>query len=166
MTSPPRRNYTDFLSHTNNDWNADEDDDDEYGYDNDDGDDFGLPSVASMKRKSKRATSEKLDTGGLSPWSHEPKENALGSRRLSNSADIAIERPPASYTSPKNSEGKILRPQYKEILRGRLEMCLRFANITKPEQILQTLYTLSIILLCQMMQHQKKLMVIAIELRG
>lgn len=121
MSSPPRRNYTDFLSHTNHDWNAnDEDEDDEYGYDNDDEDDFGLPSVASMKRKSKRATLGKTDSGGLSPFGPGLKEHALGSRRLSNSADIAIERPPASYPTPKKSEGKILRPQYKEILRGRL----------------------------------------------
>lgn len=40
------------------------------------------------------------------------------SRRYSNSADIAIERPAPTYPMPKKSEGKILRPQYKEILRG------------------------------------------------
>ena len=45
------------MSTTNNDWNADDegDEDDEYGYDNDDGDDFGLPSMSSMKRKTKKA---------------------------------------------------------------------------------------------------------------
>ncbi|CAI4212247.1 unnamed protein product [Parascedosporium putredinis] len=42
---------------------------------------------------------------------------AFHSRRYSNSADIAIERPAPSYPLPKKSEGKILRPQYKEILR-------------------------------------------------
>lgn len=36
---------------------------------------------------------------------------------MSNSADIAIERPAPSYPVAKKSEGKILRPQYKEILR-------------------------------------------------
>ena len=38
-------------------------------------------------------------------------------RRYSNSADIAVERPAPSYPVPKKSEGKILRPQYKDILR-------------------------------------------------
>ncbi|CAK7271687.1 GTPase-activating protein [Sporothrix epigloea] len=41
----------------------------------------------------------------------------LRSRRYSNSADIAVERPAPSYPVPKKSEGKILRPQYKDILR-------------------------------------------------
>jgi hypothetical protein len=127
LTSPPRRTYTDFLSHTNHDWNANDEEDeedlgDEYGYENDDGDDFGLPSVSSMKRKSKRLSSPtNADSGrGLSPWGHgaQGSDYHLGPRRLSNSQDIAIERPAPSYPSPKKSEGKILRPQYKEILRG------------------------------------------------
>lgn len=109
------------MSHTNNDWNANEDEDDEFAYENDDGDDFGLPSVSSMKRKSKRIDG-KTDTdpgGNLSPWGYGMGTgNYLGTRRLSNSADIAIERPPASLHTSKKSEGKILRPQYKEILRG------------------------------------------------
>lgn len=124
---PPRRTYTDFLSHTNNDWNAndEEDEEDEYGYENDDGDDFGLPSVSSMNRKSSKQahTPGQFGTdpgGGLSAWSYGSMGggNHLGTRRLSNSADIAIERPAPSYPTTKKSEGKILRPQYKEILRG------------------------------------------------
>ena len=122
LASPPRRTYTDFLSHTNNDWNTDDEDgDDEFAYENDDGDDFGLPSVSSMKRKSKRleGKTETDPGGGLSPWGYGMGSgNYLGSRRLSNSADIAIERPQASHHISKKSEGKILRPQYKEILRG------------------------------------------------
>lgn len=121
-TSPPRRNYTDYLSHTNDDWNAEDEDDedDEYGYDNDDGDDFGLPSISSIKRKQKRAA-EKNSTdpgGGLTPWGTGRSNSGFGTRRLSNSADIAVERPIPSYPIAKKSEGKILRPQYKEILKG------------------------------------------------
>lgn len=114
-----------FLSNTNDDWNVDEGDD-VYGYDDDDGDDFGLPSLSNMKRRSRRraAPQNKLDvpsqrgpeTGGmLSP----SLDNGFGlhERRYSNSADIAIERPAPSYPLPKKSEGKILRPQYKDILR-------------------------------------------------
>jgi hypothetical protein len=115
------------LSHTNNDWNAneEEDEDDEYGYEIDDGDDFGLPSVSSMRRKSKQAAAPRQSStgsgSGLSPWSYGAMGggNQLGARRLSNSADIAIERPAPSYPTTKKSEGKILRPQYKEILRGK-----------------------------------------------
>jgi len=123
IASPPRRTYTDFISHTNNDWNAEDDvDDDEYGYDNDDGDDFGLPSISSMKRKTKKAPNQKnIDSSGqLSPTlglGLQGDIGGLGPRRLSNSADIAIERPSPSYPVAKKSEGKILRPQYKEILR-------------------------------------------------
>lgn len=95
-------------------------DDEEYGYDNDDGDDFGLPSISSMKRKTKKAAEQyKPDPGGLSPFGQSSQGGfgGLGSRRLSNSADIAIERPTPSYPVAKKSEGKILRPQYKEVLR-------------------------------------------------
>ena len=122
VSSPPRRNYTDYLSHTNDDWAAEDDDDeDDYGYDIDDGDEFGLPSISNMKRKTKRNTeAEKVDTSNRSPFDSGSVfgSSGLGTRRYSNSADIAIERPAPSYPIPKKSEGKILRPQYKEILRG------------------------------------------------
>jgi hypothetical protein len=95
------------------------DEDDEYGYDNDDGDDFGLPSISSMKRKTKKVPEQSKDSGSLSPFGLGLEGNigGFGPRRLSNSADIAIERPAPSYPVAKKSEGKILRPQYKEILR-------------------------------------------------
>ena len=122
VASPPRRTYTDFLSHTNDDWNAeDEGEEDEYGYGHDDGDDFGLPSISSMKRKAKKGPGQiSTDPGGqLSPFGAglQGGFGGFGSRRLSNSADIAIERPTPNYPVAKKSEGKILRPQYKEILR-------------------------------------------------
>ena len=107
------------MSHTNDDWNADDDgeDDDEYGYENDDGDDFGLPSISSMKRKTKKAQNTTEPSGNLSPFGHGLQGSNFGPRRYSNSADIAIERPAPTYPVAKKSEGKILRPQYKEILR-------------------------------------------------
>jgi hypothetical protein len=124
LASPPRRTYTDFLSHTNNDWNAaadeDDDDDDDY-YNDDDGDDFGLPSMSSMKRKTKKkSTGNTLEVGGGTTSFGSALEGGFGGfgpRRMSNSADIAIERPAPSYPVAKKGEGKILRPQYKEILR-------------------------------------------------
>ncbi|RDA87946.1 hypothetical protein CP532_1712 [Ophiocordyceps camponoti-leonardi (nom. inval.)] len=111
-SSPPFKSYINFLSNTNDDWKTDEDD--MLGYEDDDGDDFGLPSISNMKRRSRKmATQAKPDgSSSLSPAS-------IGRlvRRPSDSADIAVERPMPSYPIPKKSEGKILRPQYKEILR-------------------------------------------------
>ncbi|ROV96310.1 hypothetical protein VMCG_07685 [Cytospora schulzeri] len=117
-SSPPFKTYMNFLSTTNEDWNAD-DADDIYDYDDDDGDDFGLPSLSNMKRRTKRIqdAQTRANTGhGLSdldPYS----AGGFRSRRYSDSADIAIERPTPSYPVPKKSEGKILRPQYKDILK-------------------------------------------------
>ena len=114
-TSPPYKSYINFLSNTNDDWRPDEDE--MMGYDDDDGDDFGLPSLSNMKRRNQRRDTQTKD-------SHTPTPSIAGAfdkthaRRYSNSADIAIERPQPSYPMPKKSEGKILRPQYKEILRG------------------------------------------------
>ncbi|KAF7554817.1 hypothetical protein G7046_g6716 [Stylonectria norvegica] len=112
--SPPFKNYINFLSNTNDDWKTD---DEMMGYEDDDGDDFGLPSLSNMKRRTKRIASQsRVDSNTLSPMdeSHDP----LQARRYSNSADIAIERPSPTYPMPKKSEGKILRPQYKEILKA------------------------------------------------
>jgi hypothetical protein len=114
--SPPFKSYINFLSNTNDDWKADEDE--MLGYDDDDGDDFGLPSLSNMKRRSKRMATQSKTTnaGTLSPV----LDGAFGraERRHSDSADIAVERPSLTYPMPKKSEGKILRPQYKDILQG------------------------------------------------
>ncbi|KAK7744488.1 GTPase-activating protein [Cytospora paraplurivora] len=110
-----------FLSTTNDDWAAD-DGDDLYDYDDDDGDDFGLPSLSNMKRRTKRIQDAQRGETSSTQVSDIDSYNAysgggLRSRRFSNSADIAIERPTPSYPVPKKSEGKILRPQYKDILK-------------------------------------------------
>ena len=88
------------------------------GYEDDDGDDFGLPSISNMKRRTRKLASQNLgaETNPLSPPIG--SFGSLQSRRYSNSADIAVERPTPSYPGPKKSEGKILRPQYKDILKG------------------------------------------------
>ena len=74
-----------------------------------------------MKRKTKKAPGHsRAEPGGnLSPFGHglAGTMGGFGPRRLSNSADIAIERPAPTYAIAKKSEGKILRPQYKEILK-------------------------------------------------
>lgn len=88
------------------------------GYEDDDGDDFGLPSLSNMKRRTRRIAAQRGDSNGsLSPAPNGVSEGSH-TRQFSNSADIAIERPTLSYPMPKKSEGKILRPQYKDILKG------------------------------------------------
>ncbi|UKZ46755.1 hypothetical protein TrVGV298_000964 [Trichoderma virens] len=117
-TSPPFKSYINFLSNTNDDWKADEDE--MLGYEDDDGDDFGLPSLSNMKRRSKRIATQ--NKSGLNQESLSPADDGpfgrIQARRYSNSADIAAERPASTYPMPKKSEGKILRPQYKDILKA------------------------------------------------
>ncbi|KAI1487952.1 rab-GTPase-TBC domain-containing protein [Biscogniauxia mediterranea] len=118
-SSPPLKSYFSFLSNTNSDWNVeDPEGEDMLGYEDDDGDDFGLPSLSNMKRRTRRIAATQ-GAGTASQGNPTPREIALGlpSRRYSDSADIAIERPAPTYPMPKKSEGKILRPQYKDILK-------------------------------------------------
>ena len=109
------------MSPTRNDWTTDDpDDEDEEDvgpnniYDDVDEDEFGLPSLTSARRTAKRIPNDKsFDPGGKLRVSSPPN-----GRRRANSSDIAEERGPPIYPTAKKSEGKILRPQYKEILRG------------------------------------------------
>lgn len=136
-TPPPRRTKTSFLSSTDYAQNApagDEADDGEeeedvLGYDEDE-DEFGLPSIASMRRKGKRLSNKKGKDpggfGGVGSNSVGAKANAfsngnnpataLASWALDN-GDVADVRAIPSYPSAKSSDGKTLRPQYKDILR-------------------------------------------------
>ncbi|KAI0164382.1 RabGAP/TBC [Hypoxylon sp. FL1284] len=120
-SSPPLKSYFSFLSNTNQDWEVGDPEmpegEDMFGYEDDDGDDFGLPSLSNMKRRTRRAAAAQ-NTNSMRNQPT-PLETALGfsNRRYSDSADIAIERPAPTYPMPKKSEGKILRPQYKDILK-------------------------------------------------
>lgn len=75
-----------------------------------DEDEFGLPSIASMRRVGNRQNAKKSKERGSAqsenpvPWT-------------ANNGDIAEERGLPNYPTAKKSEGKILRPQYKDILR-------------------------------------------------
>lgn len=117
QASPPFKTYMSFLSNTNDDWNVDEGDE-VYDYDDDDGDDFGLPSLSNTKRRTKRMQDAQAKASSPRPPDIDSfSGGAFHTRSRSDSADIAIERPAPSYPLPKKSEGKILRPQYKEILK-------------------------------------------------
>ena len=125
---PSRRTYTNFISHTREDWNADDDEDageeESTSDDNDDEDDFGLPSIASVRREAKPSLTQasKDPSGGFGAHFNGIFSLSAGlnpGRGRANSADIAEERGPPSYPTAKNTEGKILRPQYKDILKGK-----------------------------------------------
>ena len=92
--------------------------DDQLGYDEDE-DEFGLPSIASMRRQGKRLSNKKgKDPGGTYPELRNGNNAAstLATWALDN-GDVADSRTIPTYPTAKKSEGKILRPQYKEILR-------------------------------------------------
>jgi hypothetical protein len=120
LSGPPIKNYKSLSRETSRGWEAEEDDEDEeeeLTFD-DEEDEFGLPSIVSMRRKGKRIQRSKDKELGILYGS-----NGLSKTRTSeslwsvDSGDIAEERGIPSYPVPKKSEGKILRPQYKEILR-------------------------------------------------
>lgn len=126
------------------------------GYEDDDGDDFGLPSLSNMKRRTRRIAAQRGDSNGSLSSALNGAFEAGQSRRFSNSADIAIERPSLSYPMPKKSEGKILRPQYKDILKGtEAPTVLVVAN---GLQIPPTPFTSSITRLFHQMPRQRKSM--------
>lgn len=129
-SSQPR--YPRLARPSSNDWAAEDDDvdvdeqdesqqymDSEYV----DEDEFGLPSISSMRRGVKRIPRSKIhDPGGgrASGGSESSLLNAESTttQPMTHSSDIAEERGPLEYPTAKKSEGKILRPQYKDILRG------------------------------------------------
>lgn len=99
------------------------------GYDDDDGDDFGLPSLSNMKRRTRKLAAQRSDSKGhLASPAQDASNGGFSVRRYSNSGDIAIERPAPTYPMPKKSEGKILRPQYKDILKGRSTLYESYAR--------------------------------------
>lgn len=121
------------MSQTNSDWGAghedyddDEDDAEPYFYnENADEDEFGLPSISSMRREAKKRIPNKKtnDPGGGSSKGNYGMSSMITPERQpgrarANSSDIAEERGAPIYPTAKQSEGKILRPQYKDILRG------------------------------------------------
>lgn len=121
VTSPTREPYSNLLGEGWHNRQEDDEDDDEIVFD-DDEDEFGLPSLTSLRRK--KAEAVRL------PQIFKPDHDrgvAAGTPKLSvgletgrlraNSSDIAEERGAQLYPIARKGEGKILRPQYKEILK-------------------------------------------------
>jgi hypothetical protein len=80
----------------------------------DDEDEFGLPSIASKRRKDRRKEPTKGKDSGAAPGRNGSIPTPW---RAIDSGDIAEERGIPNYPTAKKTEGKILRPQYQEILR-------------------------------------------------
>ncbi|KZF20090.1 RabGAP/TBC [Xylona heveae TC161] len=124
LASPPRQNYNEFILSTNDDWDVDDEDEDRsYAY-YDEEDEFGLPSITSMTMKNKRVLeSRPKGPGEASQLGYQNGASTTyrlqsPTRRRANSSDIAEERGGGpSYPSGKHPEGKILRPQYKDVLK-------------------------------------------------
>ncbi|KAF2213426.1 hypothetical protein CERZMDRAFT_111125 [Cercospora zeae-maydis SCOH1-5] len=111
-----RPKYSSFLAESSNAYD-DDDDGDAFGLEEDDEDEFGLPSIASMRRKNKQLSKAKAkDPGGGLGKGSSSSSNAWAV----DNGDMAEMRTqiPAYPSLKKSTEGqKILRPQYKEILR-------------------------------------------------
>lgn len=90
------------------------------GYDEEE-DEFGLPSIASMRRKGKRLPNTKGNELGRNPSSSGGAFSSTTTPALAvwglDNGDVAEERAIPTYPTSRQTEGKILRPQYKEILR-------------------------------------------------
>lgn len=118
-------------------WSSDptleeEEEDDEIIYD-DDEDEFGLPRIANARRK-QSGSIDKLQSqpgnpgGGLA--GNSPYLGfglGAGNRHRADSSDIAEERGPL-YPVTRKGEGKILLPQYKDILKGRPQPAFRWSG--------------------------------------
>lgn len=88
-----------------------------------DEDEFGLPSIATSRRRVRRGGGPSLTSAEGERYLTNGNRLLLGSnlstgRVRANSSDIAEERGTPNYPTAKTPEGKILRPQYKDILRG------------------------------------------------
>ncbi|KAJ5545126.1 hypothetical protein N7461_007430 [Penicillium sp. DV-2018c] len=118
VASPSRQLYPGIMNEGVDEWSRDpteeedEDDDDEIVYD-DDEDEFGLPSLASMRRKKSAPPKAKNTAGNPTTLGY---GLAANNRQRANSSDIAEERGAPMYPTARKGEGKILRPQYKDIL--------------------------------------------------
>jgi TBC1 domain family member 2 len=119
--SPERTPYSNLGTSSLGSWDVlddVDDDDDDFMYD-DDEDEFGLPSIESMKKRRNLKSPTHSESNSISRVSTTQSlaPSALPAHMRSSSFDIAEERNSLSYPSAKKAEGKILRPQYKDLLK-------------------------------------------------
>ncbi|KAL4785815.1 rab-GTPase-TBC domain-containing protein [Aspergillus varians] len=140
----PRASYSGIMNQELGSWShdsaegkiADDDAEEDIVFD-DDEDEFGLPSIASMRKRQTRKT-DGFQSKAFGPSVVRPgnKPSTLGAnlpsnRQRANSSDIAEERDIPLYPTARRGDGKILRPQYKEILKDPAN-ALNLINHTTP----------------------------------
>ncbi|KAE8350265.1 RabGAP/TBC [Aspergillus coremiiformis] len=141
----PRRSYTGIMNQGIDSWSRDqiedeEDDEEEEDivYD-DDEDEFGLPSITSMRKKQIQKNTHPFPSSSVDPAGHIGSSAStlsvgLGnSRQRANSSDIAEERGIPMYPTARKGEGKILRPQYKDILRDPANSLNLINHVSPPK---------------------------------
>ena len=148
-TSAPKSSYRRFYSDTSGSWDTpdqelDDEDYDSLGLDEDE-DEFGLPSISTTRRK--KGHKSKNGSTAVSSLDKGPINNSIAMPTAGgapDSGDIAEERGLPNYPSAKQMQGKILRPQYKEILHG-TQPALLSVCVLILAQTLQMHYILSVI---------------------
>ncbi|KAL5337862.1 RabGAP/TBC [Aspergillus crustosus] len=144
--APPRTSYSDIMNQGIGFWDHDttgvkiadaEDDAEEDIVFDDDEDEFGLPSIASMRKKqTRKADASHPNLARSSALKPDNNPLTLGvnfpnNRQRANSSDIAEERDIPLYPAARKGDGKILRPQYKDILKDPAN-ALNLINHTEP----------------------------------
>ncbi|KAL3496979.1 RabGAP/TBC [Aspergillus germanicus] len=143
--SSPRTSYSGIMNEELGSWShdtpgvkiEDEDDGEEDIVFDDDEDEFGLPSIASMRKRQTRKIHalQNKPVGSLARAEIRPSSLGVSqpnNRQRANSSDIAEERDISLYpATTRKGEGKILRPQYKDILRDPAN-ALNLINHTAP----------------------------------
>ena len=108
-----------------------------------DEDEFGLPSIANVGKSTRQGASQRLNFHSATRMKI-GRETSFSEQTLpivNDQADIGDERGVPQYPNAKKTVGKILRPQYKEILRGNVGHELQVLSFAKAGKILRTLYT-------------------------
>jgi len=122
MATPPRKSYNRFFSDVGRTTpsSVGSEDEDVLDFDEEE-DEFGLPSIAAGKRKaakkSRPSSTQKSSSFGNNKEGHSSLAAARSVWQM-DSGDIAEERGVPNYPTAKPIEGKILRPQYQDILKG------------------------------------------------
>jgi len=124
LSTPPRRTYHRFFSESSSTWGSHAEvhvDDEDAVTLGEDEDEFGLPSLAGsygLKKKTSAPATAPL-AKSMSNSNNRSASGGPGSNLWrADSGDISEERGLPNYPTAKPTEGKILRPQYKDILRG------------------------------------------------
>jgi len=124
LSTPPRRTYHRFFSESSSTWGSHAEvhvDDEDAVTLGEDEDEFGLPSLAGsygLKKKNSAPATAPLAKSISNPSNRSASGGPGSSLWRADSGDISEERGLPNYPTTKPTEGKILRPQYRDILRG------------------------------------------------